>query len=71
MLGNFGADGADGVGAAKAGNARSIALVLMSKALGHLDSDRDIPPIVGAHLQSAIDALWTSVSQDPHSINLH
>lgn len=71
MLGNFGADGARGACGAQAEDARSAALHLMSEALAHLDSDNKIPAVIGAHLQSAIDALWTSASADPHSIHLH
>jgi len=67
MLGRFGAD-------PEAGNSpdtRLAALDLMSKALARLDSDGTIPAIIGAHLQSAIDALWTSASQGSHSIQHH
>jgi hypothetical protein len=53
------------------GNPRSAALLLMSEALARLDSDQTIPAVIGAHLQSAIDALWTSGSGGQHSIHLH
>jgi hypothetical protein len=52
------------------GDARAAALQLMSEALARLDSDNDIPAIIGAHLQSAIDALWMSLG-DQRSIQLH
>lgn len=71
MLGNFGADGGAAIGSMEAGDARSEALQLMSRALAHLDSDSKIPAVIGAYLQSAIDALWTSGSGDQHSIRLH
>lgn len=71
MLGNFDADGAGADLRADADDARSAALCLMSEALAHLDSDSKIPAIIGAHLQSAIDALWTSATGDLHSIHLH
>jgi hypothetical protein len=48
--------------AADTGEARSMALSLMSQALDYLDSDSNIPSIIGAHLQSAIDMLWSSSS---------
>jgi len=57
--------------AAGEGDVRSAALLLMSEALTRLDSDHNIPAVIGAHLQSAIDALWTSASRDQHSIHLH
>lgn len=61
--------------AVKAGSelvdARSKALTLMSEALARLDSDRNIPPAVGAQLQSAMDALWTSGAAGQRSIQLH
>lgn len=41
--------------------ARELALAHMTKALHHLDSDATIPPIIGAHLQMAVDALRTSI----------
>lgn len=53
------------------GGARSAALLLMSEALMRLDSDSEIPAVIGAHLQSAIDALWMSASEDQCSIHLH
>jgi hypothetical protein len=71
MLGDFGADGARAGLGADEEDARSLALHLMSQALAHLDSDSKIPAVIGAHLQSAIDALWTSASGDQHSIHLH
>ena len=71
MLGDFGGSSADVAGAMTAADARSKALALMSEALGHLDSDCSIPAIIGAQLQTAIDALWTSVSVDQASTNLH
>jgi truncated hemoglobin YjbI len=37
--------------------AREAALFCMSRALAYLDSDAKIPPIIGAHLQLAIDTL--------------
>jgi len=57
--------------AAGEGDIRSTALLLMSEALTRLDSDHNIPAFIGAHLQSAIDALWISVSTDQRSIHLH
>lgn len=71
MRGNVGAGVAEQIGAGEAADPRTVALGLMSKALDHLDSDGTIPPVIGAHLQSAIDALWVSVSNSPASINLH
>lgn len=71
MLGNFGADGTAAASGVGAEDARSVALHLMSEALAHLDGDSKIPAVIGAHLQSAIDALWTSASGDQHSIHLH
>lgn len=71
MHGRFGAGGAQVVVATDVANARSMALNLMSRALCHLDSDSKIPPNIGAHLQTAIDALWTSVSTDLPSTDLH
>lgn len=71
MHGKFGAEGARVSAAADAGDARSAALILMSEALARLDSDSNIPAVIGAYLQSAIDALWTSASSDQHSIHLH
>ena len=67
----FGAGGAQALAGTDVVDARSIALNLMSKALGHLDSDAKIPPIIGAQLQTAIDALWTSLSTDQPSTDLH
>lgn len=71
MLEKLGAEGAAAATAEESGDARSMALTLMSRALGHLDSDTKIPSIIGAHLQSAIDALWISSSSDRSSIHLH
>lgn len=71
MLGNFGTNSAIVNPSAEDGDARSAALLLMSEALAKLDSDRNIPAVIGAHLQTAIDALWTNGSADPHSNNLH
>lgn len=71
MLGKFGAASAGISDAADAGDTRSAALLLMSEALARLDSDHNIPAVIGAHLQSAIDALWTSGTTDQSSANLH
>lgn len=71
MHGRVGASGAHAATATDAADARSAALQLMSNALGHLDSDASIPPIIGAQLQMAIDALWTSVCTDQPSTDLH
>jgi hypothetical protein len=71
MLGNYSAEGAFASVAEETGDARTMALTLMSRALGHLDSDSNIPLIIGAHLQSAIDALWISSSTDRSSLHLH
>lgn len=65
------ADRAAAEGVAEMQDARSMALFLMSEALARLDSDSNIPPVVGAQLQSAIDALWTSGAAGHHSIRLH
>jgi len=70
MLGDFGQGGAGAVRGVDAHDARSAALHLMAEALAHLDSDCKIPAVIGAHLQSAIDALWTNSSTDQHSIQL-
>ncbi len=67
MLREFYADGT----APDEGDARSAALLLMSEALACLDSDSNIPAVIGAHLQAAIDALWTSSSAGTHSMHLH
>jgi hypothetical protein len=67
MLGKTDVDGA----AADKSDARSAALFLMSEALARLDSDSSIPAVIGAHLQTAIDALWVSGSAGTHSIHLH
>lgn len=69
MLGEFGSDCA-GSGR-DVGDARSAALNLMAEALARLDSDSRIPAAIGAHLQTAIDALWASAAQDQHSTNVH
>jgi hypothetical protein len=71
MLGTFGTDHARISAAAESGDARSAALLLMSEALARLDSDDKIPAVIGAHLQSAIDALWTSAAGGQHSVHLH
>lgn len=71
MLEKFGAEAAAGAHAAESVDCRSKALELMSKALAHLDRDRTIPPAIGAQLQTAIDALWTSASSTSPSSHLH
>jgi hypothetical protein len=71
MLGKFGADDSRGAAEAADRDARSVALLLMSQALAQLDSDSRIPALIGAYLQSAIDALWINGSDDPRSIHLH
>jgi hypothetical protein len=71
MQGKVGAGSAQAAAATDMTDARSMALNLMSRALGHLDSDSNIPPIIGAQLQTAIDALWTSVATDRPSTDLH
>lgn len=71
MLRKFGADGTAGKAAADTSDNRSAALHLMSEALARLDSDSRIPAFIGAHLQSAIDALWTNGSGDLQSTHLH
>lgn len=71
MAGYHVAKGATAVAADEASDARAMALALMSKALGHLDSDAKIPSVIGAQLQSAIDALWICASNNPCSSNLH
>ncbi len=70
MLGNYGAEGAATGAGEETRDARWLALALMSKALDHLDSDSSIPTIIGAQLQSAIDALWICYSNEK-SLNLH
>jgi hypothetical protein len=70
MLGNYGAEGAAPGAGEETCDARWLALALMSTALGHLDSDSSIPTIIGARLQSAIDALWICYSNEK-SLNLH
>lgn len=71
MLGNYGAQDVAIGAAEEAADARWAALALMSSALVQLDSDSSIPTIVGAYLQSAIDALWVCSSTDRSSIHLH
>jgi hypothetical protein len=71
MLEEFGAQGASDAALEDAGDARSAALVLMSEALAFLDSDSSIPAVIGAHLQTALDALWASASEGQASIHLH
>ena len=44
---------------------RQLALACMEEALQHLDSDATIPPIIGAHLQMAVDALRTNIDAGP------
>ena len=69
MLSKFSADSARGD--AEEADARSAALILMSEALARIDGDSNIPAVIGAHLQMAIDALWTSSLAGTHSIHLH
>ena len=38
-------------------DAGQAALASMTQAMTHLDSDLTIPPVIGAHLQLAIDSL--------------
>lgn len=71
MLGNCDAKGAARGAREEARDTRWTALALMSRALGHLDSDSSIPTIIGAQLQSAIDALWICSSNEKSSLNLH
>jgi hypothetical protein len=71
MLRKFGAEAAGISAAAEAGDARSAALILMLEALARLDGDGKIPAMIGAQLQTAIDALWTSGSGGAQSIQLH
>ena len=71
MLRKFGVEGAAADAPADLDDARSVALQLMSEALARLDKDGNIPAIIGAHLQSAIDALWTSAAGGQHSIHMH
>lgn len=52
-------------------DARAAALELMTRALGHLDRDPGIPPVMGAYLQAAIDMLWASMPSDRPSVRLH
>lgn len=42
-------------------DARKIALNCMLSALGHLDSDAGISPVIGSQLQLAIDRLISSM----------
>lgn len=71
MHGKFGADEAALGLSADSNDTRLAALHLMSEALARLDSDSKIPAVIGAQLQSAIDALWSSASDGQHSIHLH
>lgn len=71
MARNIGADEVEPAAGHGPQDARSAALSLMSRALAHLDSDSQIPSIIGAHLQSAIDVLWISSPADPASHHLH
>jgi hypothetical protein len=71
MLGEFGAGAAGVAASADTSDARTAALHLMSEALARLDGDSSIPAVIGAQLQSAIDALWTSGSSGHHSNHLH
>jgi hypothetical protein len=64
MLGKSGADRSCAIGEGPAGDARAAALALMSEALDVLDSDRTIPPIIGAQLQMAVDTLSASLSSN-------
>jgi hypothetical protein len=50
---------------------RFTALALMGQALAQIDSDNTIPAIVGARLQTAIDALERCCPNDQRPINLH
>lgn len=71
MAGNVEANDGGVVDNAGQADARSTALHLMTEALTCLDGDSHIPAYIGAHLQSAIDALWTSASPNRSSIQLH
>lgn len=71
MLEEFGARSAATGAPEDDGNARSAALLLMSEALAFLDSDSSIPAVIGAHLQTALDALWASASEGQASTHLH
>ena len=71
MLGKFGVEDVRVWPAPGEEDARSIALLLMLEALAQLDSDSKIPVVIGAHLQTAIDALWTNACGDQHSVQLH
>lgn len=71
MLGTHDAACAAADAADPSADARATALALMYRALEHLDSDAKIPSIIGAQLQSAIDALWRSSAIDRSSIHLH
>lgn len=44
-------------------DAREAALACMLQAIAHLDSDATIPPIIGAHLQLAIDTLRMTIGE--------
>ena len=50
-------------------NAQGRALTCMSRALEHLDSDARISPIIGAHLQLAIDRLRDNLPNGTDSID--
>lgn len=71
MLRKIGAGSVEEADATEAADGRTMALDLMSRALAHLDGDGTIPPIVGARLQTAIDALWICGSTNQSSIHLH
>lgn len=45
-------------------DARSLALDCMLTALEHLDSDAEVSPVIGAHLQLAIDRLVSSMGRN-------
>lgn len=71
MLEDLGANSAGASAATEEDDPRSIALRLMTEALSRLDSDGNIPAMIGAHLQTAIDALWISGSAAPQSTYVH
>ena len=71
MLEDLGANSAGASAATEEDDPRSIALRLMTEALSRLDSDGNIPAMIGAHLQTAIDALWSSGSAAPQSTYVH
>ena len=58
-------------GAVESVDARLTALALMGQALAQIDSDSSIPAIVGARLQTAIDALERCCPNYQPPINLH